>query len=73
MSTKSAQRTAQLEQIKDAMKGDKRLFLASRSGSKVSVSSDLVLVALLQRRFPLQFAVEVALLFRKQCSPRFSL
>ena len=75
VSTKSAQRTAQLEQIKDAMKGDKRLFLASRSGSKVSVSSDLVYqqVALLQRRFPLQFAVEVALLFRKQCSPRFSL
>ena len=26
VSTKSAQRTAQLEQIKDAMKGDKRLF-----------------------------------------------
>ena len=45
MSTKSAQRTAQLEQIKDAMKGDKRLFLASRSGSKVSVSSDLVLAS----------------------------
>ena len=77
VSTKSAQRTAQLEQIKDAMKGDKRLFLASRS-VLLEAKSLLALiwyqqVALLQRRFPLQFAVEVALLFRKQCSPRFSL
>ena len=74
VSTKSAQRTAQLEQIKDAMKGDKRLFwLLALEAKSLLALIWYQQVALLQRRFPLQFAVEVALLFRKQCSPRFSL